>query len=284
MSVCKSSRHRRRPGGHRRRRSRRYAARPLAWPCSRRRSAGHAAGDRARRTGEPGGAPPPARVLIHDAARPLVSAAVIDRVLGALERFPGRAAGRAGGRHAEAALGWQPWSASAIAAAWRRAQTPQGFQFAASWRRTVRRRRRLHRRHRDRRRGRAGGRLGRGRGAQPQAHPAGGSAGCGTAARRRHALADRAGLRRPCLRARSAAGPVRCDRAPRTRPCRPFRRRRRLPRDHRRHPGHDRRWRYRQPLPAQRPALAERRFLAVPAARRRTCWRSGAAGSRTSTW
>jgi 2-C-methyl-D-erythritol 4-phosphate cytidylyltransferase/2-C-methyl-D-erythritol 2,4-cyclodiphosphate synthase len=73
-------------------------------------------------------ATPPMRVLIHDAARPLVSAAVIDRVLDALERFPAvlpivpvvdtlkrLSGGVVVGENDRRSLG--------------RAQTPQGFRF-----------------------------------------------------------------------------------------------------------------------------------------------------------
>jgi len=72
----------------------------------------------------------PERVLIHDAARPLVSTAVIDRVLDALDRFPAAlpvvpvvdtlkrlADGALVGEADRAGLG--------------RAQTPQGFHYAA---------------------------------------------------------------------------------------------------------------------------------------------------------
>src|SRR5690606_16773753 len=72
---------------------------------------------------------PPGRVLIHDGARPFVSAAVIDRVLAALADSPGAiaalpvvdtlkraAAGRVAGTQERAGL----WGA----------QTPQGFRFA----------------------------------------------------------------------------------------------------------------------------------------------------------
>jgi len=72
---------------------------------------------------------PPARVLVHDGARPFVSAAVIDRVLSALDDSPGAiaalpvvdtlkrgAAGRVAGTQDRAGL----WGA----------QTPQGFRYA----------------------------------------------------------------------------------------------------------------------------------------------------------
>jgi 2-C-methyl-D-erythritol 4-phosphate cytidylyltransferase/2-C-methyl-D-erythritol 2,4-cyclodiphosphate synthase len=72
----------------------------------------------------------PERILIHDGARPLVPAAVIDRVLGALDRAPGAIAalpltdtlkreenGLSAGTVARAGL----W----------RAQTPQGFRYPA---------------------------------------------------------------------------------------------------------------------------------------------------------
>jgi 2-C-methyl-D-erythritol 4-phosphate cytidylyltransferase/2-C-methyl-D-erythritol 2,4-cyclodiphosphate synthase len=73
----------------------------------------------------------PARVLIHDAARPFVTGAIIDRVLAALDRAPGAIAAvpladtlkraDAEGR-IEATLGRERlW----------RAQTPQGFRFEA---------------------------------------------------------------------------------------------------------------------------------------------------------
>ncbi len=71
----------------------------------------------------------PAKVLIHDAARPFVTGDIVDRVLDALDRCPGAVAGvpladtlkRAGaGRRIEATLD--------RAGLWR-AQTPQGFRF-----------------------------------------------------------------------------------------------------------------------------------------------------------
>jgi len=73
----------------------------------------------------------PARVLIHDAARPFVTAATVDRVLAALERSPGAIAAlpladtlkRAGSdRHIAATFD--------RAGLWR-AQTPQAFRFEA---------------------------------------------------------------------------------------------------------------------------------------------------------
>jgi 2-C-methyl-D-erythritol 4-phosphate cytidylyltransferase/2-C-methyl-D-erythritol 2,4-cyclodiphosphate synthase len=72
----------------------------------------------------------PDRVLIHDGARPLVSAAVIDRAIAALEHAPGAIAAlpvsdtlkRAdGGRSADTVDRTGLW----------RAQTPQAFRFAA---------------------------------------------------------------------------------------------------------------------------------------------------------
>ncbi len=73
----------------------------------------------------------PARVLIHDGARPLIGAAVIDRVLGGLDRAPGAIAalpvidtlkrGDADGAIAATLERTGLW----------RAQTPQGFDFAA---------------------------------------------------------------------------------------------------------------------------------------------------------
>ena len=114
----------------------------------------------------------PERVLVHDAARPLVSAAVIDRVLGALDRFPAvlpvlpvvdtlkrvdDAAVVGRGRRAPASPG-------------RRRR--RGSASRRSWRRTARPRPGLHRRHGGRGRGRARGGLGRRRGEQPEADAA----------------------------------------------------------------------------------------------------------------
>ena len=74
-------------------------------------------------------ATPPARVLIHDGARPFVAAAVIDRVLAALADSPGAIAAlpvvdtlkqAAGGRIAGTRDRTGLWGA----------QTPQGFRFA----------------------------------------------------------------------------------------------------------------------------------------------------------
>lgn len=70
----------------------------------------------------------PARVLIHDGARPLVDGSVIDRTLAALDRFPGAVAGlpvvdtlkRCQGDSIDATLPRD--------GLWR-AQTPQGFRF-----------------------------------------------------------------------------------------------------------------------------------------------------------
>ena len=92
------------------------------------------------------------------------------------------------------------------------------------------------------------------------------------------------GFRRACLRAGPTARAVRGHGAARAGAGRPFRRRRRLPRDHRRDPGHDRRRRHRQPLPAQRPAMARRGFRAASCATLPAAGRARAGGSRTSTW
>jgi 2-C-methyl-D-erythritol 4-phosphate cytidylyltransferase / 2-C-methyl-D-erythritol 2,4-cyclodiphosphate synthase len=72
----------------------------------------------------------PERVLVHDAARPLVSAAVIDRVIGALDRYPAvlpvlPVADTLKRVDGVAVLGETDRSGLA------RAQTPQGFRFAA---------------------------------------------------------------------------------------------------------------------------------------------------------
>ena len=119
----------------------------------------------------------PECVLIHDAARPLVSAAVIDRVVGALDASHGRAAGPAGGRQPEAGRGRAGrrggrarWPGAGADAA---GLPVRGDPGGASRRHRLR----LYRRYRDRRRGRARGR-GRGRrGAQHEAHPARGPGG-----------------------------------------------------------------------------------------------------------
>jgi 2-C-methyl-D-erythritol 4-phosphate cytidylyltransferase/2-C-methyl-D-erythritol 2,4-cyclodiphosphate synthase len=82
------------------------------------------------------GAGPPDRVLIHDAARPLVSPALIDRVLAALDGAPAALPALAVvdtlKRQQPAAAGQPPAVAETVARAglWR-AQTPQGFHFQA---------------------------------------------------------------------------------------------------------------------------------------------------------
>jgi 2-C-methyl-D-erythritol 4-phosphate cytidylyltransferase / 2-C-methyl-D-erythritol 2,4-cyclodiphosphate synthase len=76
---------------------------------------------------------PPQRVLIHDAARPFVSAALLDRVIGALDRRDGAVPAlpvvdtlkRGGEGVAPPVLGTQDRSGL-----WR-AQTPQGFRYPA---------------------------------------------------------------------------------------------------------------------------------------------------------
>ena len=75
-------------------------------------------------------APDCTRVLIHDAARPLVSEAVIDRVLAALETAPGAAPGVA---VVDALWKGETGRVSAIAPrdGLFRAQTPQGFHASA---------------------------------------------------------------------------------------------------------------------------------------------------------
>ena len=103
--VRRPSRHRRGPGGDRRRTTRQLYRRGdgRARPAAARRSAARRRQDiGAAGPGEPGRAARRAGCSIHDAARPLVSAALIDRVLDGPRRDPCRAAGAAGRRHAEA--------------------------------------------------------------------------------------------------------------------------------------------------------------------------------------
>ncbi len=88
-----------RAAGRLTRRDRPAPSAPVTGGATRRQvGARRARGDRCR-----GGAE---RVLIHDAARPFLPAAVIDRLLAALATMTGRGAGAAGGRYAGAR--WQP--------------------------------------------------------------------------------------------------------------------------------------------------------------------------------
>ena len=70
------------------------------------------------------------RVLIHDAARPLVPRAVIDRVLAALEMTPGAAPALPVTDALWQGVAGQVTGAADRSGLWR-AQTPQGFQFDA---------------------------------------------------------------------------------------------------------------------------------------------------------
>lgn len=71
------------------------------------------------------GASPPPLVLIHDAARPFTSLAVIDRVISALEKAPGAVAGLPVVDTLRREDGGEAPSRDGL---WR-AQTPQGFRF-----------------------------------------------------------------------------------------------------------------------------------------------------------
>ena len=81
---------------------------------------------------------PPERVLVHDAARPFVAAAMLDRVIGALDHSDGVIPAlpvvdtlkRAGGNEAEAGAVAVIAGTQDRAGLWR-AQTPQGFRFPA---------------------------------------------------------------------------------------------------------------------------------------------------------
>ena len=219
----------------------------------------------------------PERVLVHDAARPLVSAALIDRVLGALDRVsrrPARAAGRrhaqAGGRHGRAGRGrsHRPRQGADPAGVPLR-RDPGGASCSRAFG--------LYRRHGDRRRRRPASGLGRRRGEEPEADPARGSERGRAAFGHDHALAHRPRVRRACLRAGPTSRAVRGHGAARAGARRPFRRRRRLPCDHRRDPGHDRGRRHRHAFPAQRPAMARRGFRPVPAPCRRPAGRAARA-------
>ena len=75
-------------------------------------------------------ADPPARVLIHDAARPFVSAGVVDRVLGALDAAPGAIPALPVSDTLKRADAGQVTATIDRAGLWR-AQTPQGFDYAA---------------------------------------------------------------------------------------------------------------------------------------------------------
>lgn len=75
----------------------------------------------------------PDLVLIHDAARPLLPAAVIDRLVAALDRHPGAIPVLPvvdSLAHAEASDGVETMGAPARREALRRVQTPQAFRFA----------------------------------------------------------------------------------------------------------------------------------------------------------
>ncbi|MGH6946290.1 MAG: bifunctional 2-C-methyl-D-erythritol 4-phosphate cytidylyltransferase/2-C-methyl-D-erythritol 2,4-cyclodiphosphate synthase [Kiloniellales bacterium] len=72
----------------------------------------------------------PARVLIHDAARPFVPASVIDRIIGALERAPGAIAALPLADSLKRAKDDRCIAGSVPRDGLWRAQTPQGFRFA----------------------------------------------------------------------------------------------------------------------------------------------------------
>ncbi len=72
----------------------------------------------------------PGRVLIHDAARPFVSTAIIDRVLAALDRAPGAIAALPLGDTLKRAAADGGIAATVPRDGLWRAQTPQGFCFA----------------------------------------------------------------------------------------------------------------------------------------------------------
>ena len=69
-------------------------------------------------------------VLIHDAARPDLPAAVIGRLLAALEQHARRHSGAAGGRQPRGRRMAGSWRRAAEREALRRVQTPQAFRFA----------------------------------------------------------------------------------------------------------------------------------------------------------
>src|SRR5215470_9569608 len=73
----------------------------------------------------------PTRVLIHDAARPFVSADIVDRVLGALQRAPAAIAAVPLADTLKRAGPDQRIAATLDRAGLWRAQTPQAFRFAA---------------------------------------------------------------------------------------------------------------------------------------------------------
>lgn len=75
-------------------------------------------------------ADPPAQVLIHDGVRPLVSAGVVDRVLGALRHAPGALPVLAVADTLKRADGGRVTATVDRAGLWR-AQTPQGFHYRA---------------------------------------------------------------------------------------------------------------------------------------------------------
>jgi 2-C-methyl-D-erythritol 4-phosphate cytidylyltransferase / 2-C-methyl-D-erythritol 2,4-cyclodiphosphate synthase len=73
----------------------------------------------------------PARVLIHDAARPFVTADILDRVLGALERAPAAIAALPVADTLKRAGADSRIAATVERAGLWRAQTPQGFHYQA---------------------------------------------------------------------------------------------------------------------------------------------------------
>ena len=119
----------------------------------------------------------PALVLIHDAARPFVTASVIGRVLDSSGRQCGRACRPARFGYAESRRGRPRRQTISREGLWR-AQTPQGFHFAAhsssASGRGGRGPRGFHRRCRRSPNGAGLGRAGDGLGAQRQADHAGG--------------------------------------------------------------------------------------------------------------
>ena len=123
-------------------------------------------------------APTPERVLIHDAARPFITPALIDRVLAALSSSPAALPGLLVADTLKRIDDRGVVTGTVDRAGLWRAQTPQGFtttRFSPRIGRQTRRAQRFHRRSRRLRMARRRLRPCRGRGAQHQDHHRGGS-------------------------------------------------------------------------------------------------------------
>ncbi len=202
-------------------------------------------------------------VLVHDAARPFASQALIARAIAAAEKSGAAVPGLAGDRHGQD--GRRARLRAADARTRHVAHHPDAARFclrAAHRSASARGRawaRRFHRRCRARRMGRHESRRVRGRSGQYQDHQCGGlRARGGGAIRGAWRRAHRQRHRRARLCARRSCHARRRAHCAHAQADRPFRRRCGLARADRRHPGRTRRRRYRLAFSAQRSAMEGR--------------------------